>query len=47
MTCCERPSTWTLPPPTVTRGNYLTVWKKQADNTWLVVFDTGSTFPGK
>jgi ketosteroid isomerase-like protein len=34
-------------PPTVTRGNYLTVWKKQADNTWLVVFDSGSTFPGK
>jgi len=34
-------------PPTVTRGNYLTVWKKQADNTWLVVFDTGSTFPTK
>jgi ketosteroid isomerase-like protein len=33
--------------PTVTRGNYLTVWKKQANNTWLVVFDTGSTFPPK
>jgi ketosteroid isomerase-like protein len=31
--------------PTVTRGNYLTVWKKQADHTWVVVFDTGSTIP--
>lgn len=29
----------------VTRGNYLTVWKKQADGAWQAVFDTGSTFP--
>ena len=28
----------------VTRGNYLTVWRKQADGAWRVVFDTGSTF---
>jgi hypothetical protein len=31
--------------PGVTRGNYLTVWKKQADGAWQAVFDTGSTFP--
>ena len=30
--------------PAVTRGNYLTVWKKQADGAWRIVFDTGSTF---
>jgi ketosteroid isomerase-like protein len=29
--------------PAVTRGNYLTVWRKQADGAWRVVFDTGST----
>ena len=28
----------------VTRGNYLTVWKKQADGAWRVSFDTGSSF---
>jgi ketosteroid isomerase-like protein len=28
----------------ITRGNYLTVWKKQADGAWRVVFDTGSNF---
>jgi ketosteroid isomerase-like protein len=27
----------------IARGNYLTVWKKQADGTWKAVFDTGST----
>jgi ketosteroid isomerase-like protein len=32
-------------PAGVTRGNYLTVWKKQADGAWQAVFDTGSTFP--
>ena len=33
------------PPATsVTRGNYLTVWKKQADGAWRMVFDTGSNF---
>ena len=25
------------------RGQYVTVWKKQADGSWKVVFDTGST----
>ena len=25
------------------RGEYLTVWRKQADGSWTVVFDTGST----
>ena len=29
---------------TVTRGNYLTVWRKQADGAWRVSFDTGSSF---
>ena len=29
---------------TVRRGNYLTVWRKQADGAWRVVYDTGSTF---
>ena len=27
------------------RGEYLTVWRKQADGSWQVVFDTGSTLP--
>ena len=43
----ERRVTSATGQPTVTRGNYLTVWKKQPDNTWLVVFDTGSSFPVK
>ncbi len=30
---------------TVSRGNYLTVWKKQRDGSWQAVFDTGSTVP--
>ena len=29
---------------TVRRGNYLTVWRKQADGAWRVVYDSGSTF---
>jgi uncharacterized protein (TIGR02246 family) len=29
---------------TVRRGNYLTVWRKQVDGAWRVVYDTGSTF---
>ena len=29
---------------TVGRANYLTVWRKQADGAWRVVYDTGSTF---
>jgi len=27
------------------RGEYLTVWMKQEDGSWRVVFDTGSTLP--
>jgi ketosteroid isomerase-like protein len=27
------------------RGEYLTAWRKQADGSWKVVFDTGSTLP--
>jgi len=27
------------------RGQYLTVWRKQTDGSWKVVFDTGSTLP--
>jgi ketosteroid isomerase-like protein len=26
-------------------GEYLTVWRKQRDGAWRVVFDTGSTLP--
>ena len=26
-------------------GNYVTVWKKQADGSWKFVFDTGTTSP--
>jgi ketosteroid isomerase-like protein len=28
------------------RGEYLTVWRRQRDGSWKVVFDTGSTLPG-
>jgi ketosteroid isomerase-like protein len=27
------------------RGEYLTVWRRQGDGSWKVVFDTGSTLP--
>lgn len=27
------------------RSEYLTVWRKQPDGTWKVVFDTGSNLP--
>jgi ketosteroid isomerase-like protein len=27
------------------RGQYLTIWRKQSDGSWKVVFDTGSTLP--
>jgi ketosteroid isomerase-like protein len=43
--------TWERQPPpgsgqtNLTRGNYLTVWRKQDDGSWKVVFDTGSTQP--
>jgi len=26
-------------------GQYITVWRKQTDGSWKVVFDTGSTLP--
>jgi len=29
---------------TTRRGQYLTVWRKQADGRWLAVYDTGSNF---
>ena len=28
-------------------STYLTVWRKQRDGRWMVVFDTGSTLPAK
>ncbi len=31
--------------PTEARGEYLTVWRKQADGAWRAVFDTGSQVP--
>ncbi len=31
---------------TITYGNYVTIWKRQRDKTWRVVFDTGNTTPG-
>jgi len=27
------------------KGNYITIWKKQSDNSWKYVFDTGSNAP--
>ena len=29
----------------ITHGDYLTVWEKQTDGAWKVVFDTGSSAP--
>jgi ketosteroid isomerase-like protein len=29
---------------TTRRGQYLTVWRKQADGAWKVVYDSGSNF---
>jgi ketosteroid isomerase-like protein len=29
--------------PAVSRGEYLTVWRRQKDGSWQAVFDTGST----
>lgn len=31
--------------PTERHGQYVTVWKKQPDGTWKVIYDTGSTIP--
>lgn len=28
-------------------GEYLTVWRKQKDGSWRVIFDTGSTLPAR
>ena len=33
--------------PVVQHGQYLTVWKKQADGKWQVIFDGGSEEPAK
>lgn len=30
---------------TTVYGNYITIWKKQADGKWKFVFDTGSSTP--
>jgi len=27
-----------------TKGNYLTVWRKENDGSWKVIYDTGSSF---
>ena len=31
--------------PTERIGQYVTVWKKQSDGSWKVIFDTGSNIP--
>jgi ketosteroid isomerase-like protein len=31
-------------PAVLTRGNYITLWAKQKDGTWKVIFDIGSRF---
>jgi ketosteroid isomerase-like protein len=31
--------------PIERHSEYLTVWRRQADGTWKVIFDTGSTLP--
>jgi ketosteroid isomerase-like protein len=31
--------------PVTARGEYLTVWRKQADASWKIVYDTGSAAP--
>ena len=41
----ERHSTDAAGKPAVRRGQYLTVWRKQKDGSWLATFDTGSTAP--
>jgi ketosteroid isomerase-like protein len=30
--------------PATASGHYLTVWRKQADGAWKIVYDTGSPF---
>ena len=29
------------------QGEYVTVWRKQRDGSWKVIFDTGSTLPAR
>lgn len=29
----------------ITTGNYVTIWRKQADGSWKIVFDTGDSDP--
>jgi ketosteroid isomerase-like protein len=41
--------TWERRVPTngeirVTKGNYLTVWRREKDGSWKVIYDTGSSF---
>jgi ketosteroid isomerase-like protein len=31
--------------PVERRGEYLTIWRRQPDGSWKVIFDTGSTLP--
>jgi ketosteroid isomerase-like protein len=31
--------------PSVSRGHYVSIWKRQADGTWKFVFDTGHQGP--
>ena len=33
--------------PVTTSGRYMTIWRKQADGTWKVVLDAGSTEPAE
>lgn len=33
--------------PIERHGEYLTVWRKQKDGSWKVIFDTGSTLPAR
>jgi ketosteroid isomerase-like protein len=41
----ERRSKDTAGKDVVRHGQYLTVWRKQKDGSWLATFDTGSTAP--
>jgi ketosteroid isomerase-like protein len=34
------------PSDTTSYGNYVTIWKRQADGTWKWVLDTGNSTPG-
>jgi ketosteroid isomerase-like protein len=41
----ERRGTSPTGAPTTSRGQYLTIWRKQSDRSWKIVYDTGSTRP--